>query len=134
MVSAVLSLVGGADLMKNCVAHLVSAALFALSASPAFPHSTLIRSNPQADAVLQTAPREVAIFFSERVQPARSSIVVEDASGARVDNGESSVDANGRVLRVGLKNLSAGTYNVTWRTRSTDTHNSEGRFSFQVRQ
>ena len=120
--------------MKDHFAYLALAAIFALSASPAFPHSTLIRSNPQADAVLQIAPREVAIFFSERIQGARSSIVVEDASGSRVDNGDSSVDANGRVLRVGLKNLSAGTYNVTWRTRSVDTHNSEGRFSFQVRQ
>jgi methionine-rich copper-binding protein CopC len=38
------------------------------------------------------------------------------------------------VLRVGLKNLSDGAYNVTWRARSVDTHDSEGRFSFQVRQ
>jgi methionine-rich copper-binding protein CopC len=120
--------------MKDHFAYLALAAIFALSASPAFPHSTLIRSNPQADAVLQIAPREVAIFFSERIQGARSSIIVEDASGSRVDNGDSSVDANGRVLRVGLKNLSDGAYNVTWRARSVDTHDSEGRFSFQVRQ
>jgi copper resistance protein C len=120
--------------MDYRIARLALAALLALSASSAFPHSIVIRSNPMADATLQAAPREVAIFFSERIQAARSSIVVEDANGSRVDNGNSSVDANGRVMRVSLKNLTAGTYSVTWRAQSVDTHNSEGRYSFQVQQ
>jgi len=120
--------------MDYRIARLALAALLALSASSAFPHSIVIRSNPMADAILQTAPREVAIFFSERILAARSSIVVEDANGSRVDNGDSSVDANGRVMRVSLKNLAAGTYNVTWRAQSVDTHSSQGRYSFQVQQ
>jgi copper resistance protein C len=120
--------------MDHRMARLALAAFLALSASSAFPHSIVIRSNPIADAILQTAPREVAIFFSERIQAARSSIVVEDANGSRVDNGDSSVDANGRVMRVSLKNLAAGTYNVSWRAQSVDTHNSEGRYSFRVQQ
>ena len=116
------------------IAQIIVTTFLALSASSAFPHSIIIRSNPVADAVLQTAPREIAIFFSERIQAARSSILVEDANGSRVDNGDSSVDANGRVMRVSLKNLSAGVYNVTWRAQSADTHSSEGRYSFRVQQ
>jgi copper resistance protein C len=108
--------------------------LVALSTSSAFPHAAIIRSSPVADTIIQSAPREVAIFFSERIQAARSAIVVEGSNGLRVDNGDSSVDANGRVMRVSLKALSDGTYNVTWRAQSTDTHKSEGRFSFRVQQ
>jgi len=69
-------------------------------------------SNPLADATLQDAPREVAIFFSQRIQARQSAIVVEDANGSRVDQGDSRVDPNGQVMRVTLKPLSAGTYNV----------------------
>jgi copper resistance protein C len=120
------------------ISHLIRSFVFTtflgISTSSAFPHAAMIRSNPVADAILQTAPREVAIFFSERIQAARSSIIVEDANGSRVDNGDSSVDANGRVMRVSLKSLAAGTYNVTWRAQSADTHNSEGRYSFRVQQ
>jgi methionine-rich copper-binding protein CopC len=116
------------------IAQFALTAFLVLSAASAFPHTAIIRSSPVADAIVQSAPREVAIFFSERIQAARSSIVVEDASGLRVDNGDSSVDANGRVMRVSLKALSAGTYNVKWRAQSTDTHSSEGRFSFRVQQ
>jgi methionine-rich copper-binding protein CopC len=88
-----------------------------LSGSSAFSHATVIRSNPAANTNVQS-PREVAIFFSERIQVARSSITVQDESGSRVDNGDSGVDANRRVLRVTLKPLSAGTYNVTWQAQS----------------
>ena len=52
-------------------------------------------------------------------------LVVEYMNGLRVDNGDSSVGANGRVLRVSPTALSGGTYNVKWRAQSTDTHNSE---------
>jgi methionine-rich copper-binding protein CopC len=50
--------------MDYRIARLALAALLALSASSAFPHSIVIRSNPMADAILQTAPREVAIFLA----------------------------------------------------------------------
>lgn len=114
------------------IASLVLTAITLLGASSAFPHALVVRSNPSADAKVQTAPREVAIFFSERVQGTGSSIIVEDANGPRVDEGDSRVDANGRVMRVTLKPLSAGTYKVTWRVRSIDTHNAEGSFVFHV--
>ncbi len=75
----------------------------------------------------------MAIFFSERIRATPSSIVVEDADGAQLDEGDSRVDANGRVMRVTLKALAAGTYNVKWRVQSIDTHSSEGTFVFRVR-
>jgi methionine-rich copper-binding protein CopC len=103
-----------------------------LGAPSAFPHALVVRSNPSANATVQTVPREVAIFFSERIQATRGSIVVEDTNGLRVDDDDSRVDANGRVVRVTLKALSAGTYKVTWRVQSVDTHKSEGTFIFRV--
>ena len=115
---------------RHRIAPFVLSAFMMLGAPSAFPHALVVRSNPSANASVQTAPREVSIFFSERIQAARAAIVVEDANGLRVD--DSRVDLNGRVVRVTLKPLSAGTYSVKWRVQSTDTHNAEGTFIFHV--
>jgi copper resistance protein C len=113
-------------------APLVLSALMLLGAPPAFPHALVVRSNPSANVTVQSAPREVAIFFSERIRAAGGTILVEDASGLRVDESDSRVDANGRVVRVNLKPLSAGTYNVKWRVQSIDKHHTEDSFIFHV--
>jgi copper resistance protein C len=114
------------------IAPFVLSAFVLLGVPSAFSHALVVRSNPSANASVQTAPREVSIFLSERIQAARAAIVVEDANGLRVDDDDSRVDPNGRVVRVTLKPLSAGTYSVKWRVQSTDTHKSEGTFVFRV--
>jgi methionine-rich copper-binding protein CopC len=113
-------------------APLVISAFMLLGTPSAFPHALVVRSNPSANVTVQSAPREVAIFFSERIPAAGGTILVEDANGLRVDESDSRVDANGRVVRVTLKPLSPGTYNVKWGVQSIDKHHSEGSFIFHV--
>jgi methionine-rich copper-binding protein CopC len=55
---------------------------------------------------------------------------VTDANGIEVSQGKAQVNSN--VMRVSLKPLSAGTYEVNWRAVSTDTHKTEGNFTFSV--
>jgi hypothetical protein len=112
---------------------LVLVAALLLGASPAFPHARLVRASPPVDGTVQSAPREVAIYFSESITPADSTITVQDAAGTRVDEGNARVDSgNRRVIRVSVKPLAAGTYKVIWRIRSVDTHRTEGTFTFRV--
>ncbi len=83
--------------------------------------------------MLQTAPRDVSVLFNQKVEASSDAITVEDASGARVDQGNTRSESNGRVIRVSLKPLTAGTYRVKWRVESADTHTVEGTFAFRVR-
>jgi methionine-rich copper-binding protein CopC len=99
----------------------------------ALAHSEVVRTSPQANANLQSAPRDVSILFNAKVEAARDAITVEDAAGARVDQGDTRVEGNGRVIRASLKPLTSGTYTVRWRVKSSDTHTVEGTFSFRVR-
>ena len=103
------------------IAPFVLIASMLLGASSAFPHALIVRSNPSANATVQTVPRDVSILFSERIQAARGSIVVEDANGLRVDDGDARVDPNGRVVRVTLKPRRPGPCNEI-AVQSTDTH------------
>ena len=49
-----------------------------------------------------------------------------------VTTGKATVGGDRTQMRVGLKALPAGTYNVKWRVLSVDTHRTEGDFSFRV--
>ena len=102
-----------------------------LSATSALPHASPVRISPPADSTVQN-PREVSIVFSERVEAASDAIVVQDASGTRVDQGNASIGANGRIVRILLRPLSAGVYTVGWRVRSADGHTAQGKFTFRV--
>jgi methionine-rich copper-binding protein CopC len=85
-------------------------------------HAFLDHAEPRVGSTVPTAPLE----------PAFSSVEVSDGNGARVDLGKPSVSAS--VMRVRLKQLSAGTYRVRWHVLSVDTHTTEGSFTFQVGQ
>lgn len=108
-------------------------AALALSANVALGHSGLMRAEPPVESRLQRAPTEVRLHFSERLEPAYSTVRVEDAEGVRVDRDDSRVDrADPLLLRVTLEPLAPATYTVIWRVLSVDSHITEGSFTFQV--
>jgi methionine-rich copper-binding protein CopC len=103
-----------------------------LSVASVFPHASPIRTSPPTDGTVQNAPREVSVLFGERVEVTADAIVVQDASGTRVDQGNARLDNNGRIVRTALRPISAGVYTVAWRVRSADGHSAQGRFTFRV--
>jgi methionine-rich copper-binding protein CopC len=107
-------------------------ALLLLADGPARAHAELERTEPRADSTVSGAPGEVAIWFTQKLEAAFSSITVRNAAGQRVDAGKARF--NGNVMRVPLKPIGAGTYQVDWRVLSVDTHRTQGRFRFHVRE
>jgi len=105
----------------------------ALAAVPAHAHASLDRANPRVGSTVTPAPRTVSLWFTEKIEPALSTIEVRNAAGARVDQGKAR-GGGGNVLQIGLKPLPPGTYQVHWRVLSVDTHKTEGTFNFQVGQ
>jgi copper resistance protein C len=95
-------------------------------------HAFLDHAEPRVGSTVPTAPRELSLSYTQKLEPAFSSVEVTDANGTRVDLGKPSVSAS--VMRVRLKQLSAGTYRVRWHVLSVDTHTTEGSFTFQVGQ
>ena len=118
-------------------ANLTILALIAFLApsGAALAHAVLERAEPSAGAVVRAAPAEVQLLFSEAVEPALSRVQVVDQAGRRADAGKVRVDpGNKRLLRVALQpNLAPGSYRVSWRVVSVDTHVIQGSYSFVVR-
>ncbi|HXB79455.1 MAG TPA: copper resistance CopC family protein [Bradyrhizobium sp.] len=95
-------------------------------------HAFLDHAEPRVGSTVPTAPRELALFYTQNLEPAFSSVEVSDANGARVDLGKPTISAS--TMRVGLKPLPPGTYRVRWHVLSVDTHTTQGSFTFHVKQ
>lgn len=93
-------------------------------------HATLDRAEPRVGNTVATAPHEVTLWFTQKLEPAFSSITVSNAAGERVDSGKTRV--SGSQMSVTLRAGGPGTYRVNWRVLSVDTHTTEGNFTFLV--
>jgi methionine-rich copper-binding protein CopC len=99
----------------------------------ALAHAHLDRASPASGSTVDSAPKEVTIWFTEALEPKFSTIEVRDAKGAAMQAGPATLaPGNTAQLRVPLKPLPPGTYKVIWRVLSVDTHRSQGDFSFRV--
>ena len=103
-------------------------ALLATNAAQA--HAFLDHASPLVGSTVATAPREVTLSFTQKLEPAFSSIEVTGPNGARADQGKAQV--SGSTMRVSLKAAGPGTYRVRWRALSVDTHTTQGSFTFRV--
>ena len=105
----------------------------ALTTTAAAGHAVLQRAEPRVESKLKRSPDEVKLYFTERLEPAYSSLRVLDERGAQVDRRDSRVDrANPALLRATLPPLPAGTYTVRWRVLSIDADVTEGVFTFKI--
>src|SRR6266567_2236071 len=118
---------------------LVALALLGLVAtigpSRAFAHAVLVRATPSGSESLSQSPAEVALLFSEPLDPVFSGVRVLNASGQPVDKGDTHVDPNNeRLLAVSVQpGLPNGTYRVVWRSLSAiDVHPDAGEYSLFV--
>ncbi|MGA2129763.1 MAG: copper resistance CopC family protein [Xanthobacteraceae bacterium] len=110
-----------------------TALLLVMAAVSAQAHAFLDRAEPRVGSSVAAAPRQVSLWFTQSLEPAFSTVEVQDSAGARVDQGGPRVDpAHPSVMRIAVKPLPPGTYKVRWRVLSVDTHTTEGSFSFRV--
>lgn len=109
-------------------------ALLLGGAGPASAHAALVSSDPARDSVVQTAPGEVTLTFSETVILADDAIRVLDPESKRVDEGKSGhADGDSATARVTLHSgLPDGTFTVAWKAVSADSHPIAGAFTFSI--
>ncbi len=106
----------------------------ATRATPALAHASLESSDPANGAVLQTAPKQILLTFTEPPDLGLTKITLLDRSGSSVRTGPAEqVGGGDREVGVTVAHLPDGVYTVTWRTVSaTDGHFTSGAFSFGV--
>ncbi|MEU8167890.1 copper resistance protein CopC [Micromonospora sp. NPDC049004] len=118
-------LAAAAGLLVTVVALLIA------PATPASAHAVLSSSSPAASSVVSSGPAEVVLTFSESVRKVPDKIRVIAPDGARADRGEPSFE--GGVVTIPVDPAGQrGTYLVTFRVISADSHPVSGAFTYSV--
>jgi len=96
-------------------------------------HAALVKSSPARGTTLVQPPQRVELTFSERLEPAYSTVDVVDTAGQQVDLRDASLSpADSRRLTVSLPHLVAGKFTVRFRVLSVDGHVVQSEFAFTV--
>ncbi|KAA9154666.1 copper resistance protein CopC [Amycolatopsis acidicola] len=105
--------------------------LLVAGAGVASAHAALDSTDPAQGSVLATAPARVTLTFSETVQVAGNGVRVLAPDGTQADAGQAG--SAGNAVFVGLRGgLPEGTYTVSWRVVSADSHPVSGAFTFSI--
>ncbi|HXS52643.1 MAG TPA: copper resistance CopC family protein [Usitatibacter sp.] len=112
----------------------VIAVVALVAAHSAFAHAFLDHADPRVGSTVDQAPKRVTLWFTQELEPAFSKVKVLDAKGNEVDAKDGAVDAKDHtVMHASVRDLAPGKYRVEWRVLSTDTHVTNGNFTFEVR-
>ena len=100
-------------------------------AAPALAHAVVVGTDPADGSRLDQAPARVTVTFSESVSVEAGFLKVVDGGGGQVSEGEPT--ATGPDVSVPLRpGLGDGSYLVSYRIVSPDSHPIGGAFSFVV--
>lgn len=109
--------------------------LFLLAgAGTASAHAALKGSDPVDGSVLDAAPKDITLRFTESVSLLEDSIRVVDPENRAVDTGRPG-RAGGRSDTAGVTlpgGLADGTYTIAWRVVSADSHPISGALLFSI--
>jgi hypothetical protein len=122
--------------MRRGAASALVALVLASALVPAAgePHAALVKSSPAARAVLARSPARTELWFSERLEPAYSSLSVVDGADVAVDGKDVVVGPDDpRRLSVSLPALPPGRYTVRFRVLSVDGHLVQSTFPFTIK-
>ncbi len=102
-------------------------------AAPASAHAVLLDTSPEGGSSSATSPRTVTLHFGESVTTELGAIRVFDGAAHRVATSPPThPGGDGTRVQVRLPHLPHGSYVVTWRVVSADSHPVQGAFTFGV--
>jgi hypothetical protein len=116
---------------RSFIAAAAISATISVLVTPAWAHAHLKTSDPAQGATVTTAPKEMALTFTEKLEPALSGVAVTDAQGHDMEAAPAAISDVS--MHVKLKPLAAGVYHVAWHALAVDTHRTEGTYDFTVK-
>ena len=107
----------------------------AFGAARADAHAELLSTAPADGVVLDAGPAKIALTCSESVEVALGGIKLLDANAKPVKIGPTQHgNGDASIVEATVPTLANGTYVVSWRAISSDSHPVFGAFTFRVGQ
>ncbi|PTQ77505.1 copper resistance CopC family protein [Nitrosomonas ureae] len=102
--------------------------------NPAIAHATLVKSEPPRRAILSTPPKQIQLWFNEKIEGSYASVTVEDSNKKLVTESmpEILIDDSKSII-LNLPQIPPGLYTVHYRVMSVDGHVIESKYDFSIK-
>ena len=115
---------------------LLNMVIFAVLAYPlpVFAHAIMVKSQPEVDSTAAESPKQVDVWFNDKVGSEYKALAVINSAGQRVDNKDATQETFDQShLYTTVTDLPPDTYTVRYRVVSMDTHIVTGKFKFTIK-
>lgn len=121
--------------MPSVLLALVAALLLALALAPpaVHAHDTLIATDPEDGATLETSPEQITLTYSANILDVSPVVRISDEDGELLTEITPRVEGPDAIADI-ADPLPAGTHTIQWRVVSSDGHPIEGTFTITVEQ
>lgn len=103
----------------------------------AHAHSSVVKTIPQYQSVIDELPSEVSIQFSEEplsIQGKKiNSISVTNPEGSVISQGRTTIQGETLTVKINSTHAAVGTYSVKYRMASADGHVISGSYRFDLK-
>ena len=101
-------------------------------------HSSVVKTVPQYQSLIQELPSEVSIQFSEEplsIQGKKiNSITVTNPEGSVISQGRTTIQGETLTVKINSTDAAVGTYSVKYRMASADGHVISGSYKFDYKE
>lgn len=116
-----------------CAAVLTMLSLL-FQANSVMAHATLVKSDPPRRASLSTPPKQIQLWFNEKIEASYASVAVLDSNKKSItDNNPEVVSDDPKSVVLNIPEIESGRYTVQYRVMSVDGHVIESSFDFSVK-
>lgn len=97
-------------------------------------HAALVKSDPPRRATLSSPPKQIQLWFNEKIEGSYASVTVQDSKKNSItDDSPKTVADDPKSIVLNLPQLESGRYTVHFRVMSVDGHVIESSFDFSVK-
>jgi copper resistance protein C len=101
---------------------------------PVFAHAIMVKAQPAVDSTIAESPKQVDVWFNDKVGSEYKALAVINSAGKRVDNKNIEQETFDQShLYITVPDLPPDTYTVRYRVVSIDTHIVTGKFKFTIK-
>lgn len=97
-------------------------------------HATLVKSDPPRRASLSLPPKQIQLWFNEKIEGSYASVTVLDSNKNSItENSPEVVLDDPKSVVLNIPQIEPGRYTVQYRVMSVDGHVIESSFEFSVK-
>lgn len=120
--------------VNQAIFLLVTILLLLWHSNPVMAHAALVKSDPSRRATLSTSPKQIQLWFNEKIEGAYASVVLLDSNKKSItDNNPEVVADDPKSVVLNIPEIGTGKYTIQYRVMSIDGHVIESSFDFNIK-